>query len=113
MKIVEITGTPQIFGKYKRQVKRRFRCTTGPRKGRQVADPATCSAPINIKKRMDFRATRAKKKGIQGARAGYTKKYNPTSKIAKKLNVGVKKTRRASPVKSKRSSPVKISRKKR
>ena len=33
--------------------------------------------------------------------------------IAKKLNVGVKKTRRASPVKSKRSSPVKISRKKR
>ena len=105
MKIFEVTGTPQIFGKYKNQVKRRYRCTTGPRKGRMVADPATCSAPINIKKRMDFRSTRAKKKGIQGARAGYTKKYNPTSKIAKKLNVGVKKTRR--------SSQVKISRKKR
>ena len=105
MKIVEVTGTPQIFGKYKNQVKRRYRCTTGPRKGRMVADPATCSAPINIKKRMDFRATRAKKKGIQGARTGYTKKYNPTSKIAKKLNDGVKKTRR--------SSPEKISRKKR
>jgi len=105
MKIFEVTGTPQISGKYKNQVKRRYRCTTGPRKGRMVADPATCSAPINIKKRMDFRSTRAKKKGIQGARAGYTKKYNPTSKIAKKLNVGVKKTRR--------SSPVKISRKKR
>ena len=67
-----------------------------------MADPATCSAPINIKKRMDFRATRAKKKGIQGARSGYTKKYNPTSKIAKKLNVAVKKTRRANPVKLKK-----------
>lgn len=102
MRIEEVTGTSQIFGKYKDKVKRRYRCTSGPRKGRQVADPATCSAPINIKKRMDFRATRAKKKGIQGARAGYTKKYNPTSKIAKKLNVAVKKTRRANPVKLKK-----------
>lgn len=83
MKIAEVTGTPQIFGKYGSQVKRRYRCQSGPRKGRIVADPATCSAPINLQKRQTMRNTRRKKQTIQGKRASYTKKYNPTSKIVK------------------------------
>tara|TARA_X000000950_G_scaffold286722_1_gene396461 strand:- start:11008 stop:11319 length:312 start_codon:yes stop_codon:yes gene_type:complete len=99
MLIVEVLGTPQIFGKYKQSIKRRFRCQSGPRKGRIVADPSTCTKPINIRKRQQFKATRQKLNTIQSKRATYTKKYNPTSKIVKKLNTQVKSKRRAKPLK--------------
>ena len=102
MKIVEVTGTPQIFGKYGNTVKRRYRCQSGPRKGRIVADPATCSAPINIQKRTTMKNTRRKQKGIQAKRSTYTKKYNPTAKIVKNLNKQVKSRRRSSPMKLKK-----------
>jgi len=96
MKILEIVeSTPQIYGKYKQSVKRKYRCQSGPRKGRIVADPSTCSAPLNIKKRQSMKATRAKLGGIQKQRSSLTKKYNPSSKIAKKLNLQVKKSRKA------------------
>jgi hypothetical protein len=93
MLITEVTGTPQIFGKYKQSIKRRFRCQSGPRKGRIVADPATCTKPINLRKRQQFKATRQKLSTIQGKRASYTKKYDPTSKVVKNLNRQIQKTR--------------------
>ena len=99
MLIVEVLGTTQIFWKYKQSIKRRFRCQSGPRKGRIVADPSTCTKPINIRKRQQFKATRQKLNTIQSKRATYTKKYNPTSKIVKKLNTQVKSKRRAKPLK--------------
>jgi hypothetical protein len=92
-------GTPQIFGKYKNKVKKRFRCAAGPRKGRIVANPETCTAPINIKKRQTMKTTRAGKSTIQGKRASFTKKYNPISKIVKGLNKQVKSRRRTAPIK--------------
>jgi hypothetical protein len=98
-------GTPQIYGKYKQSLKRRYRCQTGPRKGRIVADPATCSAPINIKKKQQMKATRAKRSTIQGKLSSYTKKYNPTSKIVKKLNTQVIKRRQP---KMKALKPIKL-----
>ena len=48
-----------------------------------------------------MRSTRKKTQTIQGKRASYTKKYNPTSKIVKKLNKQVKARRRSRPVKIK------------
>ena len=42
-----------------------------------------------------MKATRAKLGGIQKQRSSLTKKYNPSSKIAKKLNLQVKKSRKA------------------
>lgn len=92
MLIAEI-GTPQIYGKYKSSIKRRFRCQAGPRKGRIVADPSTCTAPINLRKRQQFKATRRKLSTIQGKRSTYTKKYNPTSKVVKNLNRQIKKSK--------------------
>ena len=64
-------GTPQIYGKYKNTLKRRYRCQSGPRKGRIVADPATCTAPINIQKKQTMKATRAKRGTIQGKLSSY------------------------------------------
>ena len=70
-----------------------------------MADPATCTAPINIQKKQQMKATRAKRGTIQGKLSSYTKKYNPTSKIARKLNKQVKKRR--SP-KMKALKPIKL-----
>lgn len=98
-------GTPQIYGKYGQTIKRRYRCQSGPRKGRIVADPATCTAPMNIAKKQRMKATRAKRSTIQGKRSSYTKKYNPASKLVRKLNKMVKKRRAP---KMKALKPVKL-----
>ena len=67
-----------ILGRTKTGIKRKFRCTSGPRKGRIVSDPATCVKPIDVAKRVRARATRAKKPGIRSS---------PVSKIIKKANI--------------------------
>ena len=46
--------------KGKNQVTKKYRCTYGQRKGRAVASPSQCSAPIDLKKRMQLRKTKAK-----------------------------------------------------
>ena len=40
-----IEGATPIFGKTGGKVVRKFRCTSGSRKGRIVAKPGTCTAP--------------------------------------------------------------------
>ena len=49
-----------------------------------------------------MRNTRRKKQTIQGKRASYTKKYNPTAKIVKNLNKQVKARRRGQAIKFKK-----------
>ena len=42
-------GVTTIFGKTGNKTVRKYRCTSGTRKGRIVAKPATCNAPKNMK----------------------------------------------------------------
>ena len=49
-----------IFRKRGNKVKRAFRCTVGPRKGRPVANPSQCAAPINLKKRLKIHFRRSR-----------------------------------------------------
>ena len=73
-------GASQIFGrtgrtKAKGKAKittQRFRCPTGPRKGRIVANPSTCNKPLNIKQSQKLKGTRAAKGSIQGKLSSYT-----------------------------------------
>jgi len=76
-----------ILGRTKSGIKRKFRCTAGPRKGRIVADPATCVKPIDVAKRVRARATRAKKPGIASFKRSRTMRSSPQSKIIKKANI--------------------------
>ena len=95
------TGAFQIFGRTpgkfgtrkKGKLTRKFRCPTGPRKGRIVAKPETCNAPLNVKQSTRMKGTRAAKAGIHGKKSSYTKKYSPASIRTKKMNVGLKKMR--------------------
>lgn len=74
---------------WKRQgtkLKRQFRCTSGARKGRVVASPSQCFKPIDIKKRLTLRKTKAKMGPRATRKAGRTKRFNPASRRVQQLN---------------------------
>jgi hypothetical protein len=70
------------------QAKMKFRCSTGPRKGRQVSDIAKCSAPMNVAKAQKMKTTRARTGVQQARRAQRTKSINTASVLANRLNTG-------------------------
>ena len=74
---------------WKRQgskVTRKYRCTSGPRKGQVRASPASCNAPINVKASQTLKQTKSKL-GIHGkVKTRKTKKLDPSSKRSKNLN---------------------------
>lgn len=74
-----------------KKIKRAVRCTSGRRKGRVVSSPAQCSAPINMKKRMTLKKTKARMGKRLSRKANRTKRLNPASRRVRSLN---KSTRR-------------------
>ena len=75
-----------VFAKRGNSVAKKFRCTVGKRKGRVVANPQQCSAPIDIKKRFVMKRTKASKGARMLKKAQRTKRTNPASKIVARLN---------------------------
>lgn len=74
------------------KTKLKFRCTAGPRAGRQVSDIAKCSAPMDVAKAQKMKTTRART-GVQAARRTQrTKSINTASVLANRLNTGKPKT---------------------
>jgi len=65
---------------------RKFRCSVGQRKGRVVSDPSQCSKPIDLKKRMTLRKTKAKMGARIAKKSQRTKRMNPASKAVQRLN---------------------------
>jgi hypothetical protein len=74
------------------QTKLKFRCTTGPRKGRQVTDISKCSQPMDVAKAQKMKTTRARTKTQQARRQQRTKTINTASVLAQRLNTGKPKT---------------------
>jgi len=74
-----------------KKIKRAVRCTSGRRKGKVVSSPAQCSAPINMKKRMTLKKTKARMGKRLSRKANRTKRLNPASRRLRSLN---KSTRR-------------------
>lgn len=70
----------------KGQTKLKFRCSTGPRAGRQVTDIAKCHRPMDMAKAQKMKTTRAKTGPTQARRAQRTKSINTASVLANKLN---------------------------
>lgn len=70
----------QTYSRSGNKIVRRYRCTSGARDGRVVANPATCNAPINVKASQRLKIT--KRKGATGmkVKAKKTKTFNPSSK---------------------------------
>ena len=85
--VVDEGATP-IFGKTGNKVVRKFRCTSGARKGRIVAKPGTCTAPANVKAMQQMKKTRRAKGATPGIKAARTKRTSPASQKLTRLNVG-------------------------
>lgn len=86
MLVSEITeGYKQVFARTKTGVKKKYRCTSGQKKGRVVAKPATCSTPIKQGKSIRAKKTRRHRSTSQAIKRGMTIK-RPTSKRVTRLN---------------------------
>lgn len=96
MKIFEITETSSKFA-FKRQgskISRKYRCTTGPRKGQVRASPAACNAPINIKKKQTLSQTKAKLGSHRAVKRSRTMATNTASIQTRRLNKSITPNRR-------------------
>jgi len=76
-----------------KKVVRGVRCTSGRRKGRVVSTASQCSAPIDMKKRLSFKKTKAKFGNRMIRKAKKTKRVNPASRRLKTLNKSTRRRR--------------------
>lgn len=90
MKIEEfaepITEAKLVWRKMGNKITRAVRCTSGPRAGRVVSSAGKCGAPIDIKKRMTLKKTKARMGSRMARKARRTKRINPVSKRVRALN---------------------------
>jgi len=94
MKLVELLEAGRLIygrtggpgGSHKGHVSRKFRCASGPRKGRIVANITTCHAPIKASAKKTMTVTRARKPKWSSFKAGLTKKGSSVSRAVKSLN---------------------------
>jgi hypothetical protein len=91
--IIEKAGGRFIFGRggkpggsHKGKVTRKFRCVSGPRKGRIVAKMSTCHAPIDVKKKKTMTVTRAKAPKLAAKKSMFTKKGSGISRAVMSKN---------------------------
>ena len=82
----EIFEARMVWRKMGNKVKRAVRCTSGRRKGRVVSNPSQCHKPIDMKKRMTLRKTKARMGARMSRKSQRTKRMNPASRRLRSLN---------------------------
>ena len=75
-----------IWGRSGNNVVRKYRCSSGRRKGRIVSKMAQCFAAPNVKASQRLKRTKARVGGRMAKKAKRTKKTNPASKRVQALN---------------------------
>lgn len=88
-----LEGVTTIFGHgkgggTKGHTVRKYRCTSGPRKGRIVAKASTCNAPKNVKASQTLKKTRRSKGKTTDIKRSRTFRTSPTTNKLKRLNKG-------------------------
>ena len=84
--ITESLSEKQIWARSGKKVVRKFRCTTGRRKGRIVKQMAQCFAAPDMKARLTMKRTRARVGARMMRKARRTKRTNPASRRVQALN---------------------------
>lgn len=93
MRLRELTeDVKTAWGRSGTKTTRKYRCTTGPRKGRLVAKASTCTAPVNTTKSRQFKQTKMKKSPSIKIKTKRTKAFNPASRRLQKSNLARRKT---------------------
>lgn len=75
------------WGKSGDKIVKKFRCMSGPRKGRLVNTPADCSKKLDFKKSKQLKRTIATKGKKMAKKAKRTKRTNPVSKQVQRRNL--------------------------
>jgi len=88
MQVVEILeGGPTVaWKKQGSQVTRKYRCTSGPRKGQVRASPAACNAPIKVGAKLTMKKNKQKMGGHGRYLASKTKKTDNASRRLTSVN---------------------------
>ena len=96
----------RAFKRIGKEIKRRYRCTTGPKKGRVVANPIVCATRKDPRKVRHGRKVARSKKGVR-LRKTKIMKRTAMSKLARRMNqrLSGKKKKRSSTVKSSTRKP--------
>lgn len=79
-------GATPTWGKTGGKLVRKYRCTSGKRKGRVVAKPSTCAAAIDMKRSTSFKKTRRSKSASMSINSRRTKRTHRVSKRLGRLN---------------------------
>jgi hypothetical protein len=87
--IEEAAAAAQAFRRKGNQIKKQFRCTTGEKKGRLVANPKTCLQRKNPKRMIVGKKVAAAKKGLRLRKSAITRK-SQASKQTRKANLRLK-----------------------
>ncbi len=82
----EVIESKLVWARKGKSITKKYRCTFGKRKGRLVASPGQCSAPIDLKKRFNLKKTKARMGAKMARKARFTKKFNPASKAVQRMN---------------------------
>lgn len=75
-----------VYARKGSKIVKKYRCTSGKRKGKLVSTPQGCFGPIDIKKKMRMRRLRKQKERSIALRTKRTKAMNPISKQVARLN---------------------------
>jgi len=86
MQVLEIVEVTRVWSRSGGKQTRKFRCTHGVRKGQVRSSPAACNAPINVRKSVGLKATKAKRSGQIKIKSKIARRTNPASMRLKTLN---------------------------
>lgn len=78
------------YGKVGDTIVKKYRCMSGPRKGRLVKTAGDCAKKLDLAKSRRLKRTMARIGGRIARRAKRTKRVNPTSKIIARKNAALK-----------------------
>jgi len=84
--IIQDITEKQVWGRKGTKLVRKYRCTSGTRKGRTVSKISQCFAAPDIKKKSQMKRLRARLGAKMVRKAKKTKRMNPASKQLKRLN---------------------------
>lgn len=76
----------QVWAKSGQKVVRKYRCTSGSRKGRVVKEPAQCFRAPDVKRRIQLKKTKARMGARMARKARRTKRVSPVSRRVAQLN---------------------------
>lgn len=87
MRFAELTeGVVQIWGRDKGKLTRKYRCTSGTRKGRIVAKPSTCSATKKVGSSLNIKRAKARRSSVMKVKSARTKRAGGLTKRLTKAN---------------------------